>query len=314
MELVVRRFVQQSQSRKQHIAAPVKMTRSVGLQINMNGAHHGHLQNPSPKKTVDKSVPPTVTITSRSHATAGTSASVLNNGGYSSSGSSSSLTSPNRPGLTSPNLTMQAPDIASYVPQQTQPRYRTQRRNEESPVVVPTATAKVSPYANIANNNTMKSINQRIQEQSQQFINNLGLPKNSINITPVHHISTNNGGNINHRQTATTTSVNSTQQNSTVKAILARARSSTTGGETVGHSHVHQHQQVSNVQQQQQQPSNWQNNRPGPRPGTTVNKVTLPGRLPNVIDLTDEDLEKERAAAAAAGRISAIRANPMRSP
>lgn len=310
MELVVRRFVQQSQSRKQHIAAPVKMTRSVGLQINMNGAHHAHTQNPTPKKAVERSVPPMVTITSRTHATAGTSTMSNTAGGYSSSGSNSSLTSPSRPGLTSPNLTMQAPDIASYVPQQTQPRYRTQRRSEDPPVVIPTAIAKVSPHVNITSSNSQKSINQRIHEQSQQFINNLGLPKNSINITPVHHISTNNGGNMNHRQAATTNSVNNTQQSNTVKAILARARSSTAGAESVGTSHVLQHQQAGNVQQQQ---SNWQN-KPGPRPGTTVNKVTLPGRLPNVIDLTDEDLEKERAAAAAAGRISAIRVNPMRSP
>ena len=115
---------------------------------------------------------------------------------------------------------------------------------------------------------------------------------------------------MNHRQAATTNNVNNTQQSNTVKAILARARSSTAGAESVGTAHVLQHQQAGNVQQQQ---SNWQN-KPGPRPGTTVNKVTLPGRLPNVIDLTDEDLEKERAAAAAAGRISAIRVNPMRSP
>lgn len=38
LELVVRRFVQQSKGRNQPITPPIKMTRSVGLQINLTSS------------------------------------------------------------------------------------------------------------------------------------------------------------------------------------------------------------------------------------------------------------------------------------
>ena len=318
---MVRRFVKQNGGRK-NIVPPVKMTRSVGLQIQMPGSHsHGLQHLSSPRKNVERSLPSTVTITTKPQAIAGASNMAVGYSSSSSSGnsSSSSLTSQNgnhryvqAQTNANPATSQTVTDIASYVPQQTQPRYRQIRKSEDpGTVALSSTTNKISPYGNTAsssshNNNTTKSITQRAHEHSQQFIHKLGLPMNSIHITPVHHHlsapppqPSNNPQQ--HRQTVTA-------NGNTVKAMLARVRSSTV--DSIGPSQASQNHHQS-VQQQQQ--SNW-HNKPGPRPGTTVNKVTLPGRLPNVIDLTDEDLEKERAAAAAAGRISAIRANPMRSP
>lgn len=157
---------------------------------------------------------------------------------------------------------MQSPDIASYVPQQAVPRYKTapQRRSEEGPT-----TSKIATYVNISG---VKGIPTANNVANRLF-------KNAVNITPV--IPGSGGqrpqGNPNPNATA---------------ALLARARSATTG----------------DINTPSAIPASIPMARWSKVPSsraTTVNKVTLPvpGRPPNVIDLTDEDLEKERAAAAA---------------
>lgn len=162
---------------------------------------------------------------------------------------------------------MQSPDIASYVPQQAVPRYRTipQRRIDEAP-----NSAKIATYVNIGG---IKSIPGGASVANK-------LLKNSVNITPVIPLSVKQQSN------------QSQPNPGTVAAMLARARSATTGD-------------LSSTSAQQSMPASVPMARWSKVPAsraTTVNKVTLPGRLPNVIDLTDEDLEKERAAAAA-GRL-----------
>ena len=169
---------------------------------------------------------------------------------------------------------MQSPDIASYVPQQAVPRYRTapHRRSDEAP-----NSSKIATYVNIGG---MKSIPGGASVASK-------LLKNSVNITPVIPLATKqqpNQGNPNP---------------GTVAAMLVRARSATTGD-------------PSTTSATQPIPASVPMARWSKVPAsraTTVNKVTLPGRLPNVIDLTDEDLEKERAAAAA-GRLVVPRQMP----
>ncbi|XP_059353006.1 activating transcription factor 7-interacting protein 1-like isoform X2 [Daphnia carinata] len=277
LELVVRRFVQQSKNRNQTITPPMKMTRSVGLQINLASHPSIAQQMAALKKPAEAkpavSIVPAVTIRPASNPTQSVATSVA-----------PSMTSPNSSANNlarvpiPPSFTMQSPDIASYVPQQAVPRYRTapQRRVEEAP-----NSPKIATYVNIGG---IKSIPGGASVASK-------LLKNSVNITPVVPLSVKQ-------------QPNQSQPNpGTVAAMLARARSATTGD-------------LNNTSAQQSIPAcvpmaRW-SKVPASR-ATTVNKVTLPGRLPNVIDLTDEDLEKERAAAAA-GRLIVPRPMPKASP
>lgn len=168
---------------------------------------------------------------------------------------------------------MQSPDIASYVPQQAVPRYRTapNRRSDEPP-----NSSKIATYVNIGG---LKSIPVGANVASK-------LLKNSVNITPVIPL-------------ATKQQPNQVNPNPGTAAMVVRARSATTGD-------------PSTTSAPQPIPASVPMARWSKVPAsraTTVNKVTLPGRLPNVIDLTDEDLEKERAAAAA-GRLIVPRQMP----
>ncbi|KAK4026275.1 hypothetical protein OUZ56_015284 [Daphnia magna] len=266
LELVVRRFVQQSKNRNQTITPPMKMTRSVGLQINLTTHPSITQQMVVLKKPAEAkpavSIVPAVTIRPASNPTQSVATSVA-----------SSTTSPNSSANNlarvpiPPSFTMQSPDIASYVPQQAVPRYRTipQRRIDEAP-----NSAKIATYVNIGG---IKSIPGGASVANK-------LLKNSVNITPVIPLSVKQQSN------------QSQPNPGTVAAMLARARSATTGD-------------LSSTSAQQSMPASVPMARWSKVPAsraTTVNKVTLPGRLPNVIDLTDEDLEKERAAAAA-GRL-----------
>lgn len=189
-----------------------------------------------------------------------------------SSANSSQVTSPNGSSNNSarvpvpPSFTMQSPDIASYVPQQAVPRYRTpQKRAEE---MLP--TSKIATYVNIGG---VKSIPGASGVASK-------LARNSVNITPVIP-------SLVKQRTTTNTSVTTNIPSSTMMIGQrdARIRSSTTGDIPANPTALSQ-----SIDRWSKVPSTR---------ATTVNKVTLPGRLPNVIDLTDEDLEKERAAAAA---------------
>ena len=165
-----------------------------------------------------------------------------------------------------PSFTMQSPDIASYVPQQAVPRYRTapQRRSDEGP-----SPAKIATYVNIGGVKSLPSMASKLQ-------------RNSVNITPVIP-----SGAIQRPQG---------NYSNTVAAMLSRARAATDSAPP------HPAGPPASVPM-----ARW-SKVPASR-ATTVNKVTLPGRLPNVIDLTDEDLEKERAAAAA-GRLIVPRMPP----
>lgn len=173
-----------------------------------------------------------------------------------------------------PSFTMQSPDIASYVPQQAVPRYRAAptRRSDEPP-----NSSKIATYVNIGG---LKSIPGGASVASK-------LLKNSVNITPVIPLTTKQ-------------QPNQVNPNPGTAAVLVRARSATTGDPT------------STTSAPPSIPASVPMARWSKVPAsraTTVNKVTLPGRLPNVIDLTDEDLEKERAAAAA-GRLVVPRQMP----
>ncbi|XP_046450346.1 activating transcription factor 7-interacting protein 1-like isoform X2 [Daphnia pulex] len=275
LELVVRRFVsQQSKNRNQVIAPPMKMTRSVGLQINLSSHPSIAHQIAALKKTTESSKPavsivPSLTIKSPTHP----SQSVATSTG-------STMTSPNSAANSlarvpiPPSFTMQSPDIASYVPQQAVPRYRAAptRRSDEPP-----NSSKIATYVNIGG---LKSIPGGASVASK-------LLKNSVNITPVIPL-------------ATKQQPNQVNPNPGTAAVLVRARSATTGDPT------------STTSAPPSIPASVPMARWSKVPAsraTTVNKVTLPGRLPNVIDLTDEDLEKERAAAAA-GRLVVPRQMP----
>ncbi|XP_046636592.1 activating transcription factor 7-interacting protein 1-like isoform X1 [Daphnia pulicaria] len=275
LELVVRRFVsQQSKNRNQVIAPPMKMTRSVGLQINLSSHPSIAHQIAALKKTTESSKPavsivPALTIKSPTHP----SQSVATSSG-------STMTSPNSVANSlarvpiPPSFTMQSPDIASYVPQQAVPRYRAAptRRSDEPP-----NSSKIATYVNIGG---LKSIPGGASVASK-------LLKNSVNITPVIPL-------------ATKQQPNQVNPNPGTAAVLVRARSATTGDPT------------STTSAPPSIPASVPMARWSKVPAsraTTVNKVTLPGRLPNVIDLTDEDLEKERAAAAA-GRLVVPRQMP----
>ncbi|EFX77416.1 hypothetical protein DAPPUDRAFT_247447 [Daphnia pulex] len=192
----------------------------------------------------------------------------------------STMTSPNSAANTlarvpiPPSFTMQSPDIASYVPQQAVPRYRAAptRRSDEPP-----NSSKIATYVNIGG---LKSIPGGASVASK-------LLKNSVNITPVIPL-------------VTKQQPNQVNPNPGTAAVLVRARSATTGDPT------------STTSAPPSIPASVPMARWSKVPAsraTTVNKVTLPGRLPNVIDLTDEDLEKERAAAAA-GRLVVPRQMP----
>lgn len=176
-----------------------------------------------------------------------------------------------------PSFTMQSPDIASYVPQQALPRYRTipQRRVEEIP-----NSCKIATYVNIGG---IKSIPGGASVASK-------LLKNSVNITPVIPLSVKQ-------------QPNQSPNPVTVAAMLVRARSATTGDPSSTNSAPQSNPASVPMARWSKVPASR---------ATTVNKVTLPGRLPNVIDLTDEDLEKERAAAAA-GRLMVPRPMPKAS-
>lgn len=154
-----------------------------------------------------------------------------------------------------PSFTMQSPDIASYVPQQAIPRYRSVslKRPDE-----PSSPPKIATYVNITGAKTMPSTSLTNK-----------LLKNSVNITPVNP----SYGN---QRPQGTLNINANS--------LVRARSATTGDLSNSHQPI-----PASIPM-----ARW-SKVPSTR-ATTVNKVTLPGR-PNVIDLTDEDLEKERAAA-----------------
>ena len=172
---------------------------------------------------------------------------------------------------------MQSPDIASYVPQQAVPRYRTtpHRRPDEAP-----NSSKIATYVNIEGMKSIPGVASVASVASK-------LLKNSVNITPVIPLAPKPQPN------------HSTPNPNTVAAMLVRARSATTGD-------------PSSTSVPQPIPASVPMARWSKVPAsraTTVNKVTLPGRLPNVIDLTDEDLEKERAAAAA-GRLIVPRQMP----
>ena len=164
---------------------------------------------------------------------------------------------------------MQTTDIASYVPQQAIPRYRTvtPKRPEELP-----SPSKIATYVNIGGTKTMPNHSLTTK-----------LMKNSVNITPV--VTPGGAGNfLNQRP----------QGNANNPAIRVRAA----GGETK-HSHPSMPPMPASMPM-----ARWAKV-PSTRV-TTVNKVTLPAR-PNVIDLTDEDLEKERNAAAAINRALAAK-------
>ena len=169
-----------------------------------------------------------------------------------------------------PSFTMQSPDIASYVPQQAVPRYRTapQRRSDEGP-----SPAKIATYVDIGGVKSLPSMASKLQ-------------RNSVNLTPVIP-----SGAIQKPQFLPTT-----RYPSSAAAMLGRARAATDSAPP------HQAGPTASVPM-----AHW--SKVPASSATTVNKVTLPGRLPDDLDLTDEDLEKERAAAAA-GRLIVPRMPP----
>lgn len=178
-----------------------------------------------------------------------------------------------------PSFTMQSPDIASYVPQQAVPRYRTapQRRSEEGPTA-----PKIATYVNIGGVKQMATASSVTSK----------LLKNCVNITPVIP-----GSGFQRPQ-------GNPNASSLAAAMFARARSITVGGMNAStpSSNPSSNSTSNSASNSASIPNSIPMARWAKVPSSrapTVNKVTIPGRPPNVIDLTDEDLEKERAAAAA---------------
>ena len=272
LELVVRRFVHQTKG-PQSFTPPIKLTRSVGLQINMSTQSSAA---PPPTVVTVTAVPTAHVAQHTPHKTTTTSPIKPN--------VTMTAAATSKPGLTSPMGSQKFPhprlhispatdNIASYVPQQAMPRYRMgpqpPRKSDEG-----LPTSPPSNLVSYVNNGHPTSL----------------LRNTSVHITPV----VSNGQPPNRLSVGAQQPLGQANKTAMAAQALARARAATADSA------------AASSLQNQQAIARWAKVPASRTPATTVvNKVTLPGgRLPNVIDLTEENLEKERAAAAAAGRIS----------
>lgn len=154
-----------------------------------------------------------------------------------------------------PSFTMQEPEIASYVPSQAVPRYRTllPKKPEEQ-----AAAPKLATYVNI--NGVVNKPNVNVI-QNPPRVRSATVPAQMVD-------------SLAKRPGLTVTSTNTNTNITTVPAGP-----------------------ISPPPVQPTVPMPRWSKGPGVGPvtrATTVNKVTLPTGLPNVIDLTTEDLEKEK--------------------
>lgn len=173
---------------------------------------------------------------------------------------------------------MQDPGIASYVPSQAVPRYRTLLPKKADETAPP---PKLATYVNIS------GVVNKVNPPASNIANNASIPaanllKNSnVNITHVQNQQR-------HRPT--------TAQAQMVDS-LAKSRPALTVTNANNSSSAVAAGPISPPPLMPTVPMPRWSRGPGVGPvtrATTVNKVTLPSGLPNIIDLTSEDLEREK--------------------
>lgn len=298
--------MQQAKSRT--LSQPVKVTRSVGLQINLsnpivaaaatatqvNNINYGKenvvltvllkvsvIKKPTVSVSTEpqkSSSPPVATITIKPTTPAQSTPQVtVSPTPQSPSGNSGNN---NQCGVLArvpipPSFTMQEPGIASYVPSQAMPRYRNllpKKAEEQTP------SPKLATYVNI------NGVVNKPTSVSNAVSSAANLLKNSnVNITPVQ--SSQKSRSATAPATHTADSLAKSRPGLTVTNANSEKISTVAAGP------------ISPPPVQPTVPMPRWSRGPGVGPvtrATTVHKVTLPGRLPNVIDLTSEDLEREK--------------------